>query len=238
MSRHPSLSGCLLFSFLVVSLLRSVPLLAQGFPPISQEALKMASEPEAPGAPAVILFREVDRDDNGNTTHEDNYIRMKILTEEGRQHGNVELAFNKSNEDVTNVRARTIQPDGTINEFDGKVFEKTIEKTQGSKYLAKTFTLPNVQAGSVIEYRYTVDFKEHLLFESHWILSSNLFTKTAKFTLKPYQSRPGHPWNVRWTWQGLPAGTTPAEGPDHVIRLGSRTSLRFKPKSSCRRLTK
>ena len=111
----------------------------------------MASEPEAPGAPAVILFREVDRDDNGNTTHEDNYIRLKILTEEGRQHGNVELAFNKSNEDVTNVRARTIQPDGTINEFDGKVFEKTIEKTQGSKYLAKTFTLPNVQAGSVIE---------------------------------------------------------------------------------------
>lgn len=24
---------------------------------------------------------------------------------------------------------------------------------------------------------------------------------------------------MRWTWQGLPAGTTPAEGPDHVIRL-------------------
>jgi len=32
----------------------------------------MTSEPQAPGAAAVILFREVDRDDNGRTSHEDN----------------------------------------------------------------------------------------------------------------------------------------------------------------------
>jgi hypothetical protein len=219
MSLRLSVSSRLLVAFLVTIAMRSVPCLAQGFPPISQEELKMTSEPQAPGAPAVILFREVDRDDNGNTTHEDNFVRIKILTEEGRAHGNVEIAFNKADEDVVNIHGRTIQGDGSSFEFDGKTFEKIIEKTQGLKNLAKTFTLPNVQVGSIIEYRYTIDFKEHLLFESHWILSSSLFTKNGKFTLKPYQSRTGQQWKMRWTWRGLPAGTAPAEGPDRVVRM-------------------
>ena len=57
----------------------------EGFQPVSPEELKMTSEPLAPGAPAIILYRQVDRDDNGQTTHEDNYVRIKILTEEGRK---------------------------------------------------------------------------------------------------------------------------------------------------------
>ncbi len=192
---------------------------AQGFPPISQDELKMTSEPQAPGAPAVILFREVDRDDNGLTSHEDHYLRVKILTEEGRQQGNVEIAFNKADQDVVNIHARTIHPDGSVVDFDGKVMEKLIEKTQGFKYLAKTFSLPDVQVGSIIEYRFTYDFKEHMLFESHWVVSSNLFTKSARFALKPYVPRFNNPWNVRWTWQGLPSGITPAQGPDRVVRM-------------------
>jgi len=108
----------------------------------------MTSEPHAPGAAAVILFREVNRDDNGTTSHQDNYMRIKILTEEGRKYGDVELPFNKGSEDIVNVRARTIKPDGSAVDSDVKVFEKTIEKAQGLKYLAKTFTLPDVQVGS------------------------------------------------------------------------------------------
>ena len=51
--------------------------------PISQEELRMTSEPKAPGAAAIILYRQVDRDDVGSK--ETNYLRMKILTEEGRK---------------------------------------------------------------------------------------------------------------------------------------------------------
>src|ERR1700733_16317320 len=93
------------------------------FQPVNPDELKMTSEPLAPGAPAVILYRQVDRDDNGQTTHEDDYIRIKILTEEGRGYGNVEVPFFKETEDIVNVRARTIKPDGSIAEFDGRVFE-------------------------------------------------------------------------------------------------------------------
>ncbi len=212
--------GVFLIVLFVMAALSSLPCAAQifGFPLVSPEDLKMTSEPKAPGAPAIILFREVDRDDNGITSHEDNYLQIKILTEEGREHANVEIAFNKANEDVVNIRARTIKPDGSSVDFDGKVFEKVIEKAQGLKYLAKTFTLPDVQVGSIIEYRFTYDLKEHYIFDSHWTISHELFTRIAKFVLKPYQSR-YTPMTLRWTWQGLGSNAGPKEGLDHIIRL-------------------
>jgi uncharacterized protein DUF3857/transglutaminase superfamily protein len=214
----------LLFAILMgIAVLRSRPVSASdGFQPVSPEELKMTSEPKAPGTPAVVLFRQVDRDDNGKTSHEYNYLRIKILTEEGRKHGDVEIPFFKERgNNLVAIKARTIQPDGTIINFDGKVFEKPIFKGQGLKYMAKTFTLPEVHVGSVIEYFYTLDFGENLLFDSHWILSDELFTKQAKFSLKPYRSDYNN-YSVRWSWQGLPAGTVaPKQGPDGIVRLES-----------------
>lgn len=188
--------------------------------PISPEELKMSSEPLAPGAPAIILWRQVDRDDRGLTAHEVNYVRIKILTEEGRKYADVEIPFAKSiGNNVVRINARTIAPDGSITNYDGKVFEKNIVKAKGLKYVAKTFTLPNVQVGSIVEYSYTLDLSEYTLFDSHWILSDELFTKAASFSLKPYTSD-YVPYNVRWSWHLLPAGSDqPKEGPDHVIRL-------------------
>src|SRR5258705_9390772 len=55
-----------------------------GFQPVSPDELKLTSEPQAPGAAAILLYRQVDRDDNGHTSHEDTYLRIKILTEAGR----------------------------------------------------------------------------------------------------------------------------------------------------------
>src|SRR5256885_63540 len=125
--------------------------------PITPEELKMTSEPQAPGAPAILLFRQVDRDDRGLTAHEKNYFRIKILTEAGRKYADVEIPFSKSiGNNVVNIKGRTIAPDGSITNYEGKVFEKSIVKAKGVKYMAKTFTLPNVQVGSIIEYYYTV----------------------------------------------------------------------------------
>jgi len=197
----------------------AVPAWAVGFQPVSAEELKMTAEPKAPGAPAIILFRQVDRDDRGLTAHEDVYFRIKILTEEGRKYADVEIPMWKYQGNVINVHARTIKPDGSIVNFQGKAFDKEIVKAKGVKYMAKTFTLPDVQIGGIIEYYYTTDFSEHYVFDSHWILSNELFTKSAKFSLKPYTSD-YEQWNVRWSWHLLPPGTAqPAEAPNHVINL-------------------
>src|ERR1700704_5460997 len=190
-----------------------------GFPPVSPDELKLTSEPQAPGAPAIILYRQVDRDDNGHTSHEDSYIRIKILTEEGRKHADVEIPFLKGTQEVVHVRARTIRPDGSIADFGGQVFEKNLVKGRGIKYLAKTFTLTDVQVGGIIEYSYTVDLSERYIFDSHWVLSDDLFTKKAEFSLKPYVGS-YQPFYLRWSWNTLPAGAVaPKEGPDHIVRM-------------------
>ena len=190
-----------------------------GFQPVSPDELKMTSEPLAPGAPAIILFRQVDRDDNIRTPHEDIYFRIKILTEEGRKHADVEIPFLKGTQEVVHVRARTIRPDGSIVDFGGQVFEKNLVKGRGIKYLAKTFTLTDVQVGGIIEYSYTVDLSERYIFDSHWVLSDDLFTKKAEFSLKPYVGS-YQPFYLRWSWNTLPAGAVaPKEGPDHIVRM-------------------
>lgn len=210
---------CRLSAVLCMSLFCSLGLRASDrFQPVSQEELRMTSEPNTPGAPAIILFRQVDHDDSNPTSpHEDNYFRIKILTEEGRKHADIEIPFVKEYENIVNIKARTIRPDGSIVNFEGKAFEKSIVKAQGLKYLAKTFTLPDVQVGSIIEYYYTDDLAEYTLFDSHWILSDELFTRHGKFSLKPYS---GEGWTMSWSWQHLPPGTAqPKEGSDHVVRL-------------------
>jgi hypothetical protein len=199
---------------------------ADEWKPITPEELQMTSLKEAPGAPAVILYREVNRDDASHAMSEYNYVRIKVLTAEGREHANVAIQFAKGRTSIVNVRGRTIQPDGKITEFDGKTYEQMVEKTKGVKYLAKTFTLPDVHAGSIIEYHYSMDFADHYIFDSYWLLSEDLFTKKGVFTLKPFER---YPWNVQWTWPaGLPQGTEPPkQGPDHVVRMTSENIPAF-----------
>ena len=186
------------------------------FRPATPEELKMTSEPLAPGAPAIILYRQVDRDDSGDSGREVNYVRIKILTEEGRKYADVEIPFLKgSGSNVRDVKARTIRPDGSIVNFEGKPFEKSIVKAKGVKYMAKTFTMPDVQVGSIIEYMYTVEMPTFLVFDSHWILSDELFTKAAAFSLKPYQY-----FSCRWSWHALPEGSDqPKQDSNKIIRL-------------------
>src|SRR5258708_32224753 len=101
--------------------------------PILPEELKMTSMPEAPGAPAVFLYRQVDRNDlgiqRGRGAKEYNYVRIKIFTEEGRKKANMEIPFVRQRTNVSNIRAPTVRPDGTNANFDGKVYEQTREKT-------------------------------------------------------------------------------------------------------------
>jgi hypothetical protein len=182
------------------------PLVVSGdeWQPITPEELKMTAVAEAPGAPAIILYRQVDRDDNALTGNEYNYVRIKILTEEGRKQADVEIPYFREQGVIVSLRARTVRPDGSVANFEGKAFDKTIVKAKGMKYLAKTFTLPDVQVGSIIEYHYTCNFTEHYIYDSHWILSDELFTRHAKFSL-----RPNREFALRWMWPiGLPQGTT------------------------------
>jgi hypothetical protein len=219
--RWPVSALCLSLILLIfLSCLARTSWAGDGFQPVVPEELKLTSEPLTPGAPAVILDRQVDRDDSvRGDAHEYNYRRIKILTEEGRKYADVEIAFLKGFTDVVHINGRTIKPDGSIVNFDGKVYEKTLAKNRrtGFGVIAKTFALPNVEVGSIIEYYYTIDFK--YVNSSVWIVSDDLFTKHAQFSLKPFKGNGFINVGLRWTWQGVPGGVTPKEGPDHIIRM-------------------
>jgi hypothetical protein len=211
----PPLQGSSIPRLIAVLILFAVPpgARADDWLPISPEELKMSSEPQAPGAPAILLYRQVDRDDNGPT--ETNYARIKILTEEGRKFADVEIPFDKATESVRAVQARTIHADGSVVNFNGTVYEKPIIQARGVKLLAKIFTMPEVQVGSIIEYRYRHDFESGYVFNSHWILSQDLFTKNAKFSLNPYRV-----FGMRYSWPvGLPPDTAPPKEDHGKIRL-------------------
>jgi uncharacterized protein DUF3857/uncharacterized protein DUF3858 len=203
------------FAFVVFALLvfgTTAAFAGDDWQPILPEDLKVANEPKAPGASAIYLYRQVDRDDQAG--HEVNYARIKILTEDGRKNADVELPFNKDRGAIRGIKARTIHADGSIAEFDGKVYDKTIVKTKGVRIFAKTFTLPDVQVGSIIEYRYVYDWESSLIYDSNWTLSEELFTKRAKFSLKPSPD-----YAVRWSWTNLPAGTVPPKNTNGSISL-------------------
>jgi hypothetical protein len=211
-----------LFLILIFAALLARPFLpaisGDEWQPIDPADLKMTSEPKAPGAPAIYLYRQVDRKDASHAATEYNYVRIKILTEEGRQFANVEIPYYKQDASVniSNIRARTIRPDGTAINFDGKIYDKMVEKTKGTKVRAKTFSIPDVQVGSIVEYHFNYDFEDYYIFDSHWAVSDQLFTRLAKFSLKPYPE-----WAIRWSWPaGLPAGTIPPkQDPDNIVRM-------------------
>src|SRR5258707_15894119 len=64
--------------------------IADEWQPISPEELQMTSLPEAPGAPAAILYRQGDCDGSHRTPHQYNYIWIKIFTGERRKDADVE----------------------------------------------------------------------------------------------------------------------------------------------------
>jgi Domain of Unknown Function with PDB structure (DUF3857) len=205
----------LVFALLLILPFPKSKVLADEWQPIDPADLKMTSEPKAPGAPAIYLYRQVDRKDASRAATEYNYVRIKILTEEGRDRANVAITYS-DREHVAGIRARTIHPDGRVINFDGQVFDKIVEKTKGVKVKAKVFTAPDVQVGSIIEYHFNYDFEDQYIFNSYWPVSDELFTRKAVFSLVPFKE-----WPVRWDWPaGLPAGTAPPKtGPDGILRM-------------------
>ena len=156
--------------------------------------LAMKELPGYPGAPAVVLYREqITKDDLHVVLH---YDRIKILTEEGKKYANVELRFFSTSDDgsyynfgddktIGDIAGRTIHPDGTIIPFTGKPYKKTMEKTKGAKYQAMVFTLPDVEVGSIIEYRYSTRINDNIFEAPSWFIQGDLYLKAAHFGWLP-----------------------------------------------------
>jgi hypothetical protein len=210
-------------------LVAAVPLAAKAqFQPPSQEELKMTSDPKAPGAAAVVLYREETEDDPHN--YRSVYARIKVLTKKGEdaatvriryprnlvfkatgdnssrssvgangqvnsyfdppslQHTGEDMPYDvdtfKTRVEVAALEARTIQPDGTIIPLKGSVSEilKTVKGANKRNELV--FTLPDVQVGSILEYRYQLRYDRYSSAPD-WQIQQPWFVHKAHYVFTP-----------------------------------------------------
>jgi hypothetical protein len=141
------------------------------------DELKMTADPAAPGAAAVFLYLEETADD---FKHEHTYYaRIKILAESGKQYGDVVLPYWAKEETIRGVEGRTIHSDGTVVPFTGKPWERELAKGGGVRRMEKGFSMPDVQVGSILEFRYMTTYKD--LWAPQWYLQQPIFVHEAHY---------------------------------------------------------
>ena len=174
--------------FLLAFLLAPASAFAQWQQPTPDE-LKMTSDPAAPDAPAVYLFREetVDDDHHFHTM----YARIKVLTEKGKEmFSDIEIPYERMRYSISDVAGRTIHADGTVIPFAGKPMDKLIVKTANYKMMAKVFSMPDVQVGSIIEYRWQLNYDDNYYTPPQWYIQQPVFIHKAHYHFRP--TKTGH----------------------------------------------
>jgi hypothetical protein len=205
MLNRPRCTLLLLLSFFVSveAFCRNEATAAEFRDPTAEERA-MTSVPFAPGASAVVLnwYQFV----NDRDSYRTEYLRIKILSEQGKKYGDVEVVHVALSSDVNHIKARTVRPDGTIAAFDGRTFDKVVVKFGGVRWIAKTFTLPDVQVGSIIEYRYDIATRGNMLYNSEFSVQREIPVVHLELGLQPYALGG---FQTFFSYRGLPQGKKP-----------------------------
>ena len=189
------------YSSLVLCFLVSLGSFAQkeDWLPVTPQDLQYKEVPGNKGASAVRLYYAQYINDNTSSVFV--YERIKILNEKalnpderGKTYADVEIPLNVVEdrvEAITDLKARTIKPDGSIVEFNGKPFEKTVFKGRGVKLAVKAFSMPEVSVGSIVEYKYRrlrsiPGYAMVRLFGGSWNIQSELFTVKESLHFRPF----------------------------------------------------
>ena len=143
----------------------------------------MTAEPAAPNASAVFLYREETTDDKLHMHSV--YVRLKILTEAGKQYADVEIPYEHRTFSITDVAGRTIHSDGSAVPFTGKPYDKMLRKTSAYSYQAKVFSMPDVQVGSILEYRYKLRYDDNFAVPPTWYIQGPLYLRKAHYRFVP-----------------------------------------------------
>jgi hypothetical protein len=170
---------------------------ASGWRQVTAQELRMtADEVGDPEADAALLFREGELNDKyPEGTSLKLYLRIKIFNERGRRYKDVQLPYKVGLGRVTDVSARTIRPDGSVVEVAGRdIFDKVLVKTSHSVWRAKVFSMPAVEPGAIIEYRYRQTYPEGFRYFA-LDLQSELFTKELHYSIQPQAASK---LDVRW----------------------------------------
>lgn len=157
----------------------------------SADELKMTSYAAAPDAPAVYLFREETVDDNIHIHTV--YARVKILSEKGKEmFGDIEIPYEGGMSNIRSVSGRTIHSDGTVIPFTGKPMDKLLAKQGHERVMEKVFSMPDVQVGSILEYRWVLNYDDAWVISPHWLIQQDIPVVKAHYHFVSSSARGGN----------------------------------------------
>lgn len=186
-------------------------------------------------ADAEALFWEVRLSDEveGDTprTVMRHYLRIKIFSERGREsQSKIDIPF-LSNWKIQDIAARTIKPDGNFVELKkADILERTIEKSNGIKVKAKSFAMPGLEPGSIIEYRWKEVRNDRLANYIRLYFQRDVPVQMVKYYIKPL-SLPGFPYGMRLrTFNGSPSPLVKEKDGFYSITMNKVPAFREEPR--------
>ena len=132
------------------------PVQAQDWRPVSADERALTTPVVEKDADAEAIFWEVRLDDTEpDKTIFRHYLRMKVFNTRGVEtYSRIDLPYFNGVK-ILDLVARTVKADGTVIELKkDAVFERTIVKTGKVKIRAKSFVMPGVEPGAIIEYQW------------------------------------------------------------------------------------
>ena len=167
----------------------AVPTLAaQDWRTIDPAHLEMKTPVVEKDADAEALFWEVRINDANRDLEYSHYIRIKVFTERGKEsQSKIDITFSGRNR-IVDIAGRTIKPDGSIIELKkDAIFERTIVKLGGFRINAKTFAMPSVEPGVIIEYRWKEIRPNQMANNMRLQFQRDIPVQFVKYYLKPAQ---------------------------------------------------
>ena len=157
--------------------------------PVSTQELQMTKGKVEADADAEAIFWEVEINDVTANLVMNHYIRVKVLTERGREaFSKVEIPYRKGIK-IKDIEARVTKPDGSSVEIaKDDIFDQEIVKADDVKVKAKSFAVPNVEAGVVVEYRYKEIHKKSWANNLRMEFQREIPVQYVKYRFKPYQN--------------------------------------------------
>ena len=211
--------NCASLRFTLLLALVAPALLHAQFRPPTDEELKMTADPKAPGAAAVYL--NIEEVTNDPVHFHSYYARIKVLQEKGKELATVELPYQRGDFKISDIKARTIHPDGTVVPLEGKPEDLLVAKSGDKQVGRMVFTLPSVEVGSILEYSYNLRYDDNHFSSPYWEIQQPYFVHKAHYVFTPFKAflpgiqnqtstylldEHGDPVHALIWWPVLPAG--------------------------------
>jgi hypothetical protein len=151
--------------------------------PVDPAHLALKTSTAEKDADAEALFWDVYLEKSEGRAELRHYVRIKLFNQRGCDaRGKVEL-FYAGKDSIADIAGRTIKPDGSIIELSPTaIFDRNVIKVGKRKASAKSFAMPGVEPGAIIEYRWREVRKEAWMMALHF--QFEIPAQSIQFTIK------------------------------------------------------